>query len=311
MLSFCDLSTRTFIQHLQEGYRSTYGSLNTSHIDCLGRAAELALSTLARCDAAYHDAEHTRLVTLAGQEILLGKQKLEGGVAPETWLNSIVAWLFHDIGYVKGACRQDCPECNLYATGISDRLIELSPTATAASLTPHHVDRSKQFVREQFGDCSIIDAETIEGNIELTRFPVPKDKGYADTFGYAALTRTADLIGQLADPRYLEKLPALYCEFEETGANACLGCQNAGDLRATYPNFFWKVAHPYFKDGLRYLEATQLGKQIVTNLYANVFTVERELQQAACRQSSLDLGPRCTIGSNRAKSKKNRTLAKV
>ncbi|MDY7015127.1 MAG: metal-dependent phosphohydrolase, partial [Cyanobacteriota bacterium] len=269
MLSFSKLSNRTFVQRLKEGYRSTYGP-NPTALDCIARAATLAMETLAHCDAAYHDAEHTQLVTLAGQEILRGKQKLEGGISPETWLHSIIAWLFHDIGYVKGACLQDCVERDRYAAGIDDRAIELAPAATAASLTPYHVDRSQQFVREQLSDYPSIEIEAIEANIELTRFPIPKEERYADTLGYAALTRTADLIGQLADPRYLDKLPALYCEFEETGANVCLGCQSAADLRATYPNFFWNVAYPYFKDGLRYLEVTQLGKQIIANLYANV-----------------------------------------
>jgi hypothetical protein len=311
MLSFSELSVSTFIDHLQEGYCSTYGNLNPSDLDCVAQAAELAMETLARCDAAYHDAEHTRLVTLAGQEILLGKQKLEGGVSPQTWLHSILAWLFHDIGYVKGACRQDCSERGLYATGVGDRVVELPPEATAASLTVYHVDRGKQFVREQFGDCPLVDASAIERNIELTRFPVPKGKRYTDTLGYAALTRTADLIGQLGDPRYLDKLPFLYREFEETGANVCLGCENAADLRATYPNFFWKVAHPYFKDGLHYLELTQLGKQIVTNLYANVFVVERELQQAKRPQTQLKISTACEPPSDRAHSQKNRTLVRV
>jgi hypothetical protein len=33
---------------------------------------------------------------------------------------------------------------------------------------------------------------------------------------------------------------------------------------------------PYIKEALRYLELTLEGKQIIANLYANVFVVEHE-----------------------------------
>lgn len=310
MSSFSQLPLNTFIERLQEGYRSTYGSLNPHYADLIAWVARMAIEKLASCDAAYHDTEHTLLVTLTGQEMLLGRHKLEGGVSSETWLHSIISWLLHDIGYIKGICRQDCAEQGLYATGIGEEAIALPTGATAASLTPYHVDRGKKFVRECLGDCSSLDLAVIERNIELTRFPVPKDELYADTLSYAGLTRAADLIGQLGDPHYLDKLPALYREFEETGVNVPLGCQNATDLRACYPNFFWKVAYPYFKDGLRYLKATQLGKQMVANLYANVFLVERELHSAARECTTARVRPACESVPDRAE-KKNFILVQV
>jgi len=54
-----------------------------------------------------------------------------------------------------------------------------------------------------------------------------------------------------------------------------------GELRAAFPNFFWNAVYPYIQEGLDYLRETQQGKQIVANLYANVFVVERELQERA------------------------------
>jgi hypothetical protein len=114
----------------------------------------------------------------------------------------------------------------------------------------------------------------LKRNIELTRFPVPKDEEHSDTNNYPGLVRAADLIGQLADPRYLQKIPALFYEFEETGANKAFGYHSPADLRKNYPAFFWNVVSPYIKSALRYLEVTQSGKQIIANLYANVFRVE-------------------------------------
>ena len=49
----------------------------------------------------YHNIDHTIMVTLAGQEILRGKQLNEGQLGPDDWLTYTLATLFHDIGYVK------------------------------------------------------------------------------------------------------------------------------------------------------------------------------------------------------------------
>ncbi len=263
-------------ERLQSGYCQTYGSLKPDYADILGWAANMALENIANSDALYHDVDHTVLVTLAGQEILRGKHIREGGVFCEDWLHFIISLLCHDIGYVKGACRGDREEERLYATGLEDITIALPFGATDASLTPFHVDRGKLFVKERFGGHKLIDAGAIARNIELTRFPVPADKEHSDTVNYPGLARAADLIGQLSDPHYLQKIPALFYEFEETGMNKTLGYRNPGELRKSYPAFFWNVVFPYIQPALRYLEVTCSGKQIVANLYANVFRVEHE-----------------------------------
>jgi hypothetical protein len=48
----------------------------------------------------------------------------------------------------------------------------------------------------------------IKRNIELTRFPVPADEDHQDTTNFPGLIRAADLIGQMSDPRYLQKISA-------------------------------------------------------------------------------------------------------
>ena len=72
-------------------------------------------------------------------------------------------------------------------------------------MTPYHVDRAKLFIDERFGGHRLIDAEVIKRNIELTRFPVPKESDHQDTINFPGLVRAADLIGQLSDPRYQSK----------------------------------------------------------------------------------------------------------
>ena len=274
MFNATELLINAFVNRLIEGYRYTYGGFKSDYAEIIAWVASMALENIANSNALYHNVEHTILVTLVGQEILRGKHIREGGVLCEHWLHFHIALLCHDIGYVKGVCRQDRSDLRQYATGIEDLQVKLPPGATDASLTPYHVDRAKMFIDERFGGHKLIDAELVKRNIELTRFPVPADEDYQDTANYPGLVRAADLIGQLSDPRYLQKVAALFYEFEETGQNQVLGYRTPGDLREGYPKFYWNVVYRYVKDAIGYLELTQQGKQVVANLNANVFRVE-------------------------------------
>lgn len=276
MFSPTSLTIDHFLGQLRTGYHRTYGRFKSDYGDIIAWAGSMALENIANSDALYHNVEHTIFVTLVGQEVLRGKHIREGGVSAEDWLHFMISLLCHDIGYVKGVCRQDRPEEKLYATGNNGTMVSLPFGATDAGLTPYHVDRAKLFIDDRFGGHKLIDAEIIKQNIELTRFPVPNDEDHADTVQYPGLVRGADLIGQLSDPRYLQKIPALFYEFEETGVNKTLNYRNPGDLRANYPSFFWNVVSPYIQPALRHLELTQEGKQVIANLYANVFRVEHE-----------------------------------
>lgn len=276
MFNMITITIHHCIQELQAGYRRAYGSQKSDYAEILGWAAQMALESIAHSDAAYHDIEHTVLVTLTGQEILRGKHLRDGGVTPEIWLHCILSLLCHDIGYLKGLCAGDRPQHQLYVAGTHGDYIRLAPGATDAALTPYHVDRGKQFVAERFSGHPLIDVALLQQYIELTRFPVPKGDFHAQTTTYAGLMRAADLLGQLADTRYLQKLPGLFQEFVENGSNQALGYNHAGDLRAGFPGFYWNVVQPLVQEGLAFLDMTQSGKQIVANLYANLFIVEHE-----------------------------------
>lgn len=271
-----ELLIDSFVQKIQDGYRRTYGGYKPDYAEIIAWAGSMALENIANSDALYHNVEHTILVTLVGQEILRGKHIREGGISCEDWLHYIISLVCHDIGYVKGVCRQD--RKGYYATGNGD-MVHLPPGASDASLTPYHVDRAKLFIDERFGGHKLIDAELIKQNIELTRFPVPKAEDHQDTVNAPGLVRAADLIGQLSDPRYLKKIGALFYEFEETGTNKALGYAHPGDLRKNYAKFYWHGVYPYVKDALSYLSLTQHGQQIIANLYSNVFVVEHEQQE--------------------------------
>jgi hypothetical protein len=267
-----------FVGELQLMYEGTYGRLEPDYPGIIGFVARSALENIANTDAAYHDVNHTLLVTLVGQEILRGRHIRLGGVTPRDWLHFIVSLLCHDIGYVRGICRGD--RNGRYVINIAGETVEVPEGATDAAMTPYHVARSKLFVRERFGKeaLSQLDILAIEANIEHTRFPVPDDEIHKPTDDYPGLLRAADLIGQLADINYLRKTSALFNEFRETGMSEKLNYRSAADLRANYPQFFWKMVRPFIGDALAYLQVTQEGKVWIANLYANVFSTEHRGQ---------------------------------
>ena len=267
-----------FVGELQRMYERTYGVLEPSYPGIIGFFGRLALENIANSDAAYHDVNHTIMVTLVGQEILRGRHISVGGVTPREWLHSIVSLLCHDIGYVRGICRGDGD--GRYVTNLAGDTVGVPDGSTDAAMTPYHVARSKIFVRERFGKVALsqLDTLVIEANIEHTRFPVPKDELHEVTGDFPGLLRAADLIGQLADINYLRKTSALFNEFRETGMSEILKYNSAADLRANYPQFFWQVVRPYIEDALRYLRVTQDGKLWIANLYANVFSMEHRGQ---------------------------------
>ncbi|MEM9218401.1 MAG: metal-dependent phosphohydrolase [Cyanobacteria bacterium P01_F01_bin.150] len=291
MFSVLNVALENTLEQLETGYYRLFGAEKKHYLTFLVSAAEAIIQQLANSTALYHNAEHTILVTLVGQEILHGKQALENNVSPEDWLHYLLALLCHDVGFLRGVCEKDNIRRNLYRTGQGNAVIHLPMGCTDASLNQFHVDRSQQFVAEflqQRGPVVLkaprrnnldIDVARIQAYIELTRFPVPEGWRYEQTGDYPGLTRAADLIGQLSDPLYLQKTTALFYEFEETGANKHLGYQYPDDVWMNYPQFFRNVVYPYLGEGLHYLSMTISGQEILEQLYDNVITAEHRKRE--------------------------------
>ena len=269
----------TFISYLQSTYKTIFGSNQPDHLALLGSVAGMTLDIIAKSDALYHDLEHTILVTSVGQEILQAKRVCEGqtSVTAEDWLHFVTALLCHDIGYCKGICHQDDEALGRYSTGVDDGLIFLPFGATDASLSPHHVERGKQFVYEQWQHHPLVDVTTVQRIIDRTRFPAVDEYPVSDIRGLADLGRSADLIGQLSDRNYLQKLPALFYEFEQNGANDILGYRQIKDVRLGVSQFYWTCVSRYVEDAIAYLNHTASGQQIVMELHANISADQAKL----------------------------------
>ena len=254
-----------FVTHCVNRYHDAFPNRTLGHEEFLEQSARTALETLLNCDCPYHDANHTILVTDVGQTILRGGLISQGDVSPHEWVHAVVAMLFHDIGYRRGLLKGD--RDGSYITDEEGNRVKPPQGATDAYLMPYHVTRGCLFMHERFGSDPSVDVATITSYIEMTRFPVPQDKRYQPTDTFAGLVRAADLIGQMGDPLYVQKLARLYVEFCETGEAARLNYHNAGELRAGFPEFFHEHVHPYITEGLRFLRKTQEGQQWTANLF--------------------------------------------
>ena len=270
---------------LSDRYQTLFGQFGPRYDHVLMELVNPVIEAIAKGDAPYHTLDHTWQVVKVGQAILTGKQHHEGVVSPIDWLQFMLSLFCHDIGYVKGILGRDNGDRHCYFDGRSG-WIKISPTATGAALQDCHVDRSKAYVAT-LALPPQIELKSLQMTIEMTRFPIPHGAVYQDKLSYGGLCRAADLLGQLSDPLYLQKLPALFREFEEVGMNRVLGYATPKDLQTAYPYFFWQVVYPYVKESMRYLSATDDGRQLIARLYTNLCLAE--LGQPRCDVTHTDL----------------------
>jgi hypothetical protein len=277
-----EISISRCLKRLNATFVATYPDDRLGYGMLLNNTAAFALNVISRSSAAYHNLDHTILATLTAQELLIGRCLGGDAISQEDWVHYLLALLCHDIGFIRGACRHDRLRNCHYSTGIGDDMVFFDCDHTDASFSPYHVDRSKCFVAEQFEGHPLLDTDRIQEFIEFTRFPVPNNSFYQDMTNYGGMTRGADLIGQLSDPRYLDKLPDLFAEFEEIGFNKVVGYRTPQDMRCAYPDFYRNVALPYIEPSLGYLAGHSQGRLILAQLRRNVQIAEESLVESEC-----------------------------
>src|ERR1700721_1316119 len=281
MITIPELVAQALGSFLTSETKSRFGSSDARSAEILPFAARLTLDCIGNSDALYHNIEHSMLVTLAGHDILMGRQMSRATTA-EDYANFILACLSHDIGYVRGILQGDDNES--YVADLSGRTIRLPRGSSDAALAPYHVDRSKLFVSERLGGTAEVDADRIVRAIEHTRFPYAPSSNEDLIEEEGLLLRAADLIGQLGDPNYLKKANALFYEFEEIGLNKQLRHHHPADRVYKYPQFYWNNVAPQIQTAIRYLNVTSSGRQWIASLYGNVFRAERDLNLSGPQQ---------------------------
>jgi hypothetical protein len=264
-------AARKLGKYLANDFREIFGSKHDESAERLGSLARITIECIGRSDALYHNYEHTWLVAMVGRDILQGLT-MSRRIEPSDYLHLILACLFHDIGYVRGALSGDTDD-EFVVSDKGDRIV-LPRGASDASLTPYHVDRSKLFAIERLGKTPGIDAERIAEAIEFTRFPPAPERKAPAGDNLPCLVQAADLIGQLGDPMYAKKVNALFYEFEEIGMNLQLGYSSPADLVDKYPEFFWNSVSMHLDEGIKYLSLTVSGRQWIANLHHHVLCAE-------------------------------------
>ena len=275
MITVPDLAAEALGEFLSSDMKRAFGSAHARLTELIPSVARLALECIGNSDALYHNVEHTMMVTLVGRDILRGRALLRHTTALD-WAHLLVACLMHDIGYVRGILGGDREDS--YVIDASGQMVTLPRGSSDAALSAYHVDRSKLFVLDRVAETKLLDEQRIARAIEFTRFPASAHEEEIGEEG--SLLRAADLIGQLGDPRYLQKANALYWEFEEMGVNKQLGYGSPADIVDLYPQFYWNSVLRHVQTAIRYLSVTESGRQWIANLYSNIYRAERAIGQA-------------------------------
>ncbi len=152
-----------------------------------------------QCNTKYHDFRHTSDAFLAMARLVHGAILEKEKISEENAIFSLITSLMHDVGYIQ----------------TNDDL-----TGTGAKYTEVHVDRSIKFMKkyfeenafpkEQFKKCSdMLLCTGLHAKIDDIKFSTRETEFLGKMLG------TADLVGQMSDRTYLEKLPFLFHEFRE------------------------------------------------------------------------------------------------
>src|ERR1700733_11349566 len=168
MITIPELVAQSLASFLTTDTRDRFGYSHARLAEVLPFAARLTLECIGNSDALYHNIEHSMFVTLAGHDILMGRQMLLPTTAGD-YANFILACLAHDIGYVRGILQGD--DNDSYVADLSGRTVRLPRGSSDAALAPYHVDRSKLFASERLVGIEEVDAGRIARAIEYTRFP--------------------------------------------------------------------------------------------------------------------------------------------
>jgi hypothetical protein len=147
----------------------------------------------------YHNLEHTCAVTLATTRLIHGLHVQGIKLSSRVIELGLIGSLFHDTGLIQKVEERDGTGAR-YTIGHEERSIELLGKYLA----------SNGFSAEDIIDCRHIIMCTIL-TLPLAEIPFKSDE--IRTMG--RILGSADLIAQMADRNYLEKLPLLFMEFEE------------------------------------------------------------------------------------------------
>ena len=194
-------------------------------------------------DARYHDFAHTLEVTLCMARLLHRRHAVRAApiLTQADFEIGLLAILLHDTGYLK---KRDDRE------------------GTGAKYTLIHVDLSGEFARQLLAEKGfppsaglavqrMIHCTGVSTNLAAIPFADDRER----TVGFAL--GTSDFLGQMAADDYVDKLPELYREFEESARffagkiNGALHFSSEEDLLRKTPGFWEHYVLPKLETDFR------------------------------------------------------------
>jgi len=149
----------------------------------------------------YHNLEHTCSVTLATARLIHGLHAQGQSLSTRVIELGLIGALFHDTGLIQTKEERQGTGAQ-YTVGHEERSIGLMEKYLGA----------RGFAAEDINDCGHIIMATV---LTLPMAKIPFRSEEIRTMG--KILGSADLMAQMADRNYLEKLPLLFLEFEEAG----------------------------------------------------------------------------------------------
>ena len=214
---------RAILRDTKRLYRASYKNADFKHVDkaflLTKRLYDGSFPGYLACAVGYHDFAHVVAVFAAASRLLDGCELSGIKLGPILAGEVLIAAMLHDTGYIR---------------------TESDTCGTGAQYTKIHVDRSSAFTileTESFG----LDSKSAA---RISRIILGTDLGRPwETIAFdsekeriaAEILATADLLGQMADRAYVEKLLFLYYEFREAGIG---GYNSAFDILKKTVEFY-------------------------------------------------------------------------
>jgi hypothetical protein len=187
----------------------------------------------------YHNFEHTCSVVLAAARLIYGAMLGDEPFTEADCLKGLLAALFHDVGLI-----QDVDDTQ----------------GTGAKHTVGHEERSIQFMRCYLD--GVLDEQDVEDIADCIRCTILAMSPSKIAFRTEAMRRmghftgSADLLAQIADRYYLEKLLLLFEEFKEAKLP---GYDSAFDLVLKTRSFYKDVARKRLDEEFKGADRYMLG----------------------------------------------------
>ena len=187
----------------------------------------------------YHNLEHTCAVTLAVARLIHGLHVQEQIFSSGVIQLGLIGALFHDTGLIQTEKENNGTGAQ-YTIGHEERSINLMKEYLSG----------KEFAAEEVLDCSHI--------IMSTKLSLPLDEIPFRAEGIKEMGKivgSADLIAQMSDRNYLEKLPLLFLEFKEAGME---GFETPLELFQNTEEFYHFVARARLAEDLGNVSSSAL-----------------------------------------------------